>query len=565
MLGVAVSARAQEVAPAEIQRHVAFLASDALRGRGSGEPGNERAARYAADLFRKAGLKPVGTGRQKDPAAKPDGRGYYQPFSFPMGVAAGRGTRLEVGGRRLRLGAEFDAHPLSGSGDASGEIVFVGGAGQDADYAGIDVRGKIVLLPPSRGNAAVDIPGRAAVARGKGAAGVLVVPAADGADALKVSGDLASTDAGLPIFLVRRPVVASWFDGGWDALEKAGATRATGVRATIAADVRRVTRVTANVVGLLEGSDPALRDEVVVIGAHMDHLGMGGPHSLAEDRAPAIHHGADDNASGTSAVLALASELAKPEHRPKRSVLFVCFSGEELGLLGSAHYVRNPIVPIERTVAMLNMDMIGRMKENRLSVIGTGTGSTWNALLDGLGAGQSFSLSRDEGGFGGSDHQSFANAKVPVLFFFTGLHADYHRPSDTADKINAADAARVASLVGKAARRIGDDPQRPVFQQVAAPASPGRMRARASLGTVPEYGAGIVGVLLGGVRPGSPAEKAGLMAGDILIEFAGRAIRNVEEYTFALSEHGPGETVTLKVKRGDRIVEVKATLAESRR
>ncbi|MFY7951966.1 MAG: M28 family peptidase [Armatimonadaceae bacterium] len=397
---------------------------------------------------------------------------------------------------------------------------------------------------------------------------MLVVPSVPGKAGLSVGGDLASTDAGIPIVMVLRETAAGWLRGSGrslESLESDSKTIATSLNCNLSLAVRKVVKTTANVAGWLEGSDPALKDEVVVVGAHMDHLGMGGSHSLADEKTPQIHPGADDNASGTSAVMALASELSRPAYRPRRSVLFLCFSGEELGLLGSAHYVRNPLVPIEKTIAMLNMDMVGRMKDNQLSVIGSGTGSSWDSILDGLGAAKEFTLRKDEGGFGGSDHQSFANAKVPILFFFTGLHADYHKPSDTPEKINAADTARIASFVGKVTRAVADNPVRPEFRVVQAPASPGRMRARASLGTVPEYAAGVVGVLLGGVRPGSPAEKAGLKAGDILIEFAGRPVRNVEEYTFALSEHGPGETVSIKVKRGEAIVEVKAVLAESRR
>jgi aminopeptidase YwaD len=572
VLGAAPRLLAQQVNPADIQRHVGVLASPALQGRGSGEAGNDKAARYIAEHFRSVGLKPLGTSRQRDVRAKADGSGYFQPFTFPVGVEADRSSRFEVALMgtvwRGRLGTDWQVHPLSGSGDARGEVVFVGGKGQDADYAGVDVRGRVVLLAAGSGNLAVEIPGRAAVARSKGASAVLVVPATPGKAGLSVGGDLASADAGIPILLVSRDAVSGWMKGSgrsWESLESDGKSVSTGLNGNLALSVRKVVRTTANVAGWLEGSDPALRGEVVVVGAHMDHLGMGGSHSLADSKTPQIHPGADDNASGTAAVMALASELSRPAYRPRRSVLFLCFSGEELGLLGSAHYVRSPLVPIGDTVAMINMDMVGRMKDNQLSVIGSGTGSSWESILDGLGVAKDFTLKKDEGGFGGSDHQSFANAKVPVLFFFTGLHADYHKPSDTADKINVADTARIASTVGQVARAVADNPIRPEFRVVQAPPSPGRMRARASLGTVPEYAAGVVGVLLGGVRPGSPAEKAGLKAGDILIEFAGRPVRNVEEYTFALSEHGPGETVSIKVKRGDAVVEVKAVLAESRR
>ncbi len=512
VLGAAPRLFAQQVNPADIQRHVDYLASPALQGRGSGEAGNDTAARHIAEHFRRLGLKPLGTSRQRDPASKANGTGFFQPFTFPTGVVADPKSRFEMSvmgmSWRERAGAQWQVHPLSGSGDARGEVVYVGGKGQDADYAGVDVRGRVVLMVAGSGNAAVEIPGRAAVARSKGASAVLVVPSVPGKAGLSVGGDLASTDAGIPIVMVLRETAAGWLRGSGrslESLESDSKTIATSLNCNLSLAVRKVVKTTANVAGWLEGSDPALKDEVVVVGAHMDHLGMGGSHSLSDEKTPQIHPGADDNASGTSAVMALASELSRPAYRPRRSVLFLCFSGEELGLLGSAHYVRNPLVPIEKTIAMLNMDMVGRMKDNQLSVIGSGTGSSWDSILDGLGAAKEFTLRKDEGGFGGSDHQSFANAKVPILFFFTGLHADYHKPSDTPEKINAADTARIASFVGRVTRAVADNPVRPEFRVVQAPASPGRMRARASLGLGGGRGRGFAGR----GPPGQPCGKGG--------------------------------------------------------
>ncbi len=273
---------AWDVPPATIARHVGTLAGDAMRGRGSGEPGNVAAARYSASVFAKAGLRPMGTARQLDPKSPLDGSGWYQPFTFPTGVVGARGTRLDVGGTgALKYGQSFSVHPLSASGTADAELIHVGGAGQEADYTGVDVRGKVVLLPAAKGDAAVSIPGRAAVARSKGAVAVLVATERDDAQSLAVGGDLASVDAGIPILMVRAGVVEGWLSkAGLGAAQRAGGAISLGVRCSVRADVRRTTRTTANIVGMLEGTDPALRGEVVVIGAHMDHLGMGGSHSL---------------------------------------------------------------------------------------------------------------------------------------------------------------------------------------------------------------------------------------------------------------------------------------------
>jgi hypothetical protein len=243
----------------------------------------------------------------------------------------------------------------------------------------------------------------------------------------------------------------------------------------------------------------------------------------------------------------------------------MAFSGEELGLLGSAHYIKSPLLPLDRTVAMINMDMIGRMVDNKLVVSGSGTSPTWNPLLDAVNSTAKFTLARSESGFGASDQQSFYTAKIPVLFFFTGLHADYHKPSDTADKINAEDEARVVDLVADCAERIASMPERPAFQAIAVAQDSGPARFRASLGSIPDYAAEVEGVQLSGVRPGSPADMAGLKAGDIIVKFGDRTVRNVQEYTVALGEHKPGDTVKIVVKRGSEVVTVSATLAESRR
>jgi hypothetical protein len=528
---LAVPALAQSLPVDVYRKHVETLAQPAWRGRGSGERGNEAAARYIAEHFKRAGLKPLT-------------KGYLQPFTFAYGLSSGRNNRLTLSGhgesRRYRAGRDFTPWALSASKSVSGELQ----AGLESGEA----RGKVVLLEAEKTDAR-SLAGPVAKAREAGAVGVLVsVPSPDLADALSDT-DPASADVGIPVLLVPRLLAGTW----------RGAP--AGVKVALSAEVRHETRRTANIVGVREGTDPALKSEFVVIGAHMDHLGMGGISSLDASRKPAIHHGADDNASGTAALLGIAQSLPPT----KRSVLFIAFSGEERGLLGSKHYVEHPLVPLEKTVAMFNLDMVGRLRQNKLSALGVGTGDAWPTLLDDANKTALFSLSRDEGSFGGSDHQSFAAKKIPVLFFFTGLHEDYHKPTDTPEKIDPEGIARIAALTGNLAGRVADANMRIAFQEVASAPGPGRMRARASLGTVPEYGQGIVGVLLGGVRPGSPAEKAGLKAGDILIRFAGKTVRNIEEYTALLGEAQPGQLVELVVLREGKEVTLSATLAESRR
>lgn len=568
-----------------LHAHVAYLASEKLAGRGSGEKGNELAARYIAEQFARVGLMPLGTSKQTDPKARMDGTGYYQPFTFRGAAAKGKKNRLAVTLGRTRVayraGTEFEPSPLSASGTARAEIVFAGygivsaEAGRD-DYGSLEVRGKVVLVldgAPAGGEALQrqgDINLKIVTARDRGAAALLVLPSTALTAFRGVDGG-PQTDAGMPVLTVARAPVEAWLkhagkslDTVTEALAGGPQSFGTGVMADLETEVTRVTRVTANVVGMLEGSDPVLKNEVVVVGAHMDHLGMGGPWSLAQEGGPAIHFGADDNASGTAGVLGLAEHFATSA-RPKRSILFICFSGEERGLLGSRYYVRNPLVPLDRTVAMINMDMIGRMQNDRLIVIGTGTSPAWPSVLDEATQGSSLQVSRNDSGPGGSDHQSFYDVKVPVLFFFTGIHADYHKPSDTADKIQPESLARVVALVAATTERVANLPRRPEFQAITVAQAAPRMRARVSFGSIPDYSEDIEGVLVSGATPGSPADKAGLKAGDIIVKFGGKSVRNIQEYTQVLGEFSPGDEVEVVVKRGNDLITLKATLVPSRR
>jgi hypothetical protein len=368
---------------------------------------------------------------------------------------------------------------------------------------------------------------------------------------------------------VRRSIAESWLaTAGWT-LGAAESRLAEGalavplrVRVSLSADVRKVRKSADNVAALLEGSDPILKNEYVVIGAHYDHLGMGGPSSLADTSSPAVHHGADDNASGAAGVIALAEDLASRSHRPKRSIVFLAFSGEELGLLGSIHYVAYPLVPTAATVAMFNMDMIGRLRDRKLTVIGMGTSPSWEPLVVAAnreGAAK-LSLQKTEGGFGASDQQSFYLAKIPVLFFFTGAHADYHKPSDTADKINAEGEADVLRLIERCALRVAEGREHPAFHELPpTTASPSR-QFRVWFGSIPDYASETEGVKLAGVRAGSPAAKAGLHAGDVVVRFGKHDIRSGDDYTIAISECRPGDEVEVGVLRDGAVLTLRAVL-----
>ena len=317
-----------------------------------------------------------------------------------------------------------------------------------------------------------------------------------------------------------------------------------------------------NVVAAIRGRDPVLRDEYVIVGAHYDHLGQGN-RSSSLGPVGEIHNGADDNASGSVALIEIARQLAaKP---PKRSVVLVAFSGEELGLLGSAAYVRSPAVPMERSVAMVNLDMVGRLRNGRLLVFGSETATEFPALLDSLNTGPKFDLKYSGDGFGRSDQQSFYVAKKPVLHMFTDLHEDYHRPSDDWDKINIAGLEKVATYTTSIVRALADRTAPLTFIFKAPPPPPPPVAGNpaggaASLGTIPDMASGGPGVRLSGVRPDSPAEKAGLKEGDILLGLDGFDIPDLQGMSDALRQHRPGDTVMVRFRRGARNDSVKAVL-----
>jgi aminopeptidase YwaD len=583
-----------------IREHVQYLASDQLQGRRAGTPAADEAARYIEKAFRSYGLKP----------AFPSG--YLQPFSFVARVELGKQNLFQVktaaSEQSYKIGEDFMPLAFSSAEAATGEVVFAGyGISapelQYDNYAGVDVKGKLVMIlrgSPEGDNPhgrfaqytqpGLEIQNKTLKAREKGARGVIFVSEEKVFQHDRLSRlhhDLNFLDAGIPALVISRvlansileerkaPPVKSEFTGA-DAVERAKARTAPlaieNLTVAFKADVVKVNGNAANVVGLLPGSDPQLASEYVVIGAHYDHLGLGGPESLAASPDGQIHHGADDNASGTSALLDLARAMALGRGQFKRSVIFIAFSGEELGLLGSAAYTKNPPVPIASTVAMLNMDMIGRLRNDALFIGGMGTSPVWKPLVEklngasganpaaaGNGSQSHFQLSYGQDGFGPSDHQSFYVRDIPVLFFFTNTHDDYHKPSDTADKINAEGIRQVAEFVREIATSVANEPQRIAFIKVKNETKPTAGGFRVYLGTIPNYSDQSDGMKLDGVRPGSPAERAGLKAGDLVMRLGKTPVKNVYDYTYALGELRAGEEVEIMIRRDGREMTLKIT------
>ncbi len=559
-----------QITAGELQKHVKYLASDELEGRRVGSKGANAAADYIANELKTYGLKPLG-----------DKGTYFQNFDFVSGIKLDKINTLAVtiSGKSEGLTPEKDYRPLgfSSSESYSGGVVFVGYGISDTskkynDYAGIDVKGKAVMLlrnaPPSDSlrdfGMVAALRYKAAKARELGAKAIIVVTGSEDSendDLMKLAYDNASGGAGILAINITRKAA--------DAILKTAGTTVKALQLEInktkspkpvvlpnvslqlTVSLKEIIENARNVVGILEGNDPSLKDQIIIVGAHYDHLGWGGEGSLKPDTV-AIHHGADDNASGTSGMLELAQWFASSKAALKRTMVFMAFSGEEEGLLGSGYYVNHPIIPLEKTVVMLNMDMIGRLKGRRLIVNGVGTSQGFEALVKKLNTDSMFVLSMTKDGFGASDQASFYGKKIPVLFFFTDIHSDYHRPSDTWDKLNYPGMELVVRYAGAIATDLDQTADKPAYIAVEAPKqqSTGR-NSRVYMGTIPDFGEQVQGMKLSGVREGSPAAKAGLQAGDIIVKFGRVEIKNLYDFTYALGEYKPGDPVEVIIKRGN--------------
>ncbi len=584
LLATAAAAAAPTASPASwLVDEVRSLAAPEMEGRASGTAGGERAARHLATAFRAAGLEPGG-----------DHGSYLQTFTVPAGITLGPATRLAIvapSPAALALGRDWSPLAISANGVEVGDIVFAGygitapDLGWD-DYAGIDVRGKLVLVmtddprpsdpaSPFRRPDAYHYTERSHKvlnAREHGARAVLLAPRPGARDALPPLAGLSQSSSILAAFVTAAVADAMLAPGGRRLVDVAASIDASfspqsfplgGVRARLEVSLGRQRAAAANVVGVLPGADPQRRGEAVVIGAHYDHLGRGGEGSLAPDAVGAVHPGADDNASGSAAVLGLARAFAAVGGAP-RTLVFVAFAGEEMGLLGSTHYVRHPAHPTTATALMVNLDMVGRLRDHKLYVGGVDSGSGLRETVTAAAGPLDLQLRGDP--FGPSDHAAFYSAGVPVLFLFTGVHADYHRPSDTWDKIDGAGLEAVTAFAARVVAAVAAAPVRPVWARVAAPPAAGQRRGYGPyFGVVPEFGeAEQPGVKIGGVRPGSPADKAGVQAGDVLTGFAGLTIRTLEDFAFALRGRRAGDAVEVTVVRTGAERRLRAVLEERR-
>ena len=548
-----------EPSPETLQKHVTYLASDKLEGRRTGSAGASEAAKYIAAEFERLGLQPAHATDSWKINVK--SARYLQTFPYIGQVELGKKNVLSIGsGETLNLRVGEDWMPLGISPnqklDLTGGVVFAGyGITSNElnynDYKGTYSKTQVAVIqkgtpdgdnPHGRFTTAGELRFKVAAAQSAGVGALLIVSSEDDlkADALaKLHYDNAGL-AGIPVAVISRQVA-----------EKL----ANAKEVKLVTDVVRLDVPAYNVVGVIEGSDPVLKNEAIVIGAHYDHLGRGGEGSLAP-RSGEIHHGADDNASGTAGVLELARIFSAQRSQLKRTLVFIAFSGEEEGLLGSNYYVNHPLVPLDKTIAMINMDMIGRMKDRKLVIGGVGTAKEWHEVVKTSNDG--FELTLNEDGYGPSDHSQFYGKQIPVLFFWTGNHNDYHKPSDTSDKINYNDEAQVLKMVARIVRDLDVADQR--LSYTTAKVDPPRGGGfRVYLGTIPNYADSNDGLLLDGVRDDSPAAKAGLKAGDKIVKIASREVKNVYDYTYALGEMKAGQEYVVEVLRGGEKLTLKIT------
>ncbi len=658
------------------RQHIATLSNPFMEGRAPGTDGNRRAADYVEFHFRALNLKPAfpdpalkptkDAGDAKDEAKEGDKDGadapvvyptreqlvsYRQPFEAPASTRPGdsyklrdQGAWIAVAGEKAQWtpGTDFNVIGYTGSGEATGPLVFVGYAvrNEGEEYEsipeGTDLTGKVAMLlrfeplgenGKSKWNesgwtysSSLDSKMRA-VARA-GAAGIILVtpPGVDDSrrDRLEDMGLMGGRPLKIPVVMCTMEagdrLVRAADEKGRSLLDLRKAADALGkgesgvlemgkATVTLKATVERVPLMTDNVAAILPGRG-GLVDEYVVIGAHYDHVGYGYLGADSTNRGK-LHAGADDNASGTSGLLLIARKLADdyarlPEGMPARSILFMAFSAEESGLNGSAHYTKHLIAPREKHYVMINMDMIGRLREDKLELGGVGSGEGLKDWIQAYVDESGMKIATKSSGFGPSDHASFYRAKIPVLFFFTGLHKEYHKPADVFATVNIEGAVRVADLVHRVAidmalrteslayappgGRQAEEKPADVAAADKDGAKPGdasaahaavapsgdqetpRRPMRVRFGVMPgDYSGDTKGVLVDAITPGTPAEKAGVKAGDIIVRWNGKEIESVEAWMEHLIGGKPGDVVKLVVKRATGEVELEATLEERRR
>jgi len=568
---LAFSQKNTEITKKELKEYISFLASDSLKGRKPGTPEGVVAANYIGDYFKSLGYKSFG-------------KSYYQYFDVVTEVTAGNENYLKIGAYNATVGKDYTPLNYSTNAKVDAEVVFVGfgfDISEDKlkwnDYANIDVKGKLVLMlradpeldnPDSKFIPYVNERSKVLTAKEKGAIGVLFVSGLqfDKRDKLmKLVADQTESNLGIPALHIKRAVAnkilaksGKTIEGLETSLNKnknpESFNSKTNVSILSKVNFKKVK--TQNVVGYIKGSDKKLRNEYIVIGGHYDHLGFGGPASSS--RMPdsiAVHFGADDNASGIASIMEIAEKLAKNKKKLKRSVIVMAFGAEEIGLIGSKYFTSNPTVELKKIKAMINVDMVGRLKESKeLFVGGVGTATESEDLLNSMLGKKDMKLGISYNGFGPSDHAAFYIENIPVFFFSTGAHADYHTPLDVIEMINFDGLKLLTDYIYELSVNIINRNKNLSFKESGpkGKAKPSR-GSKVKLGIMPNFGkSDNKGLRIDAVTPEGPAYNGGIKKGDVITAIEGGKIHNIYEYMARMGKLKPGQTITIDLLRDSK-------------
>jgi hypothetical protein len=564
---------AAEIMSFEILGHIKYLASDNLKGRLTGSPGSKLAIDYIRKHWEAQGIEPAGT------------KGYKQSFSFINNVSLGQRNMLRIRNSRKQYIVQKDFIPIgsSGNGSVNEDVVFIG-YGLDIndslswhDYAEVDVRGKWVLLlldgpdgdsPHSPYGRHKTLYNKMIAARDHGASGILFMnrfETADDNNLRPLQYRQSSSTAGLPVIQITHSVANEILINHGQSIAElrskldeqlAPLSFLADCKVSANVNLKFAKETASNMIGFIEGNDPVLKDEYIVVGAHFDHLGLGGIKSGSLNPGTLIiHNGADDNASGTAGILELSHKLMSNRHLLKRSVLVVCFDAEEKGLLGSKYYSENPVRNISNATMMVNMDMIGRLNNNSVILGGVGSSGNFENIIADTRINHTLDIETNMGGvdFGRSDHASFYRENIPVLFFFTGAHEDYHKPTDDWDKIDYQGEKEILDFIYDLIIEVSQLEEKLAFAEIETNTTNNQNPVfKVTFGVIPAYGSQKVGLEIDGVsKKDGPAAKSGMKKGDIITAINGKDVRNIYDYMERLADLKPGQKVKVTINRDD--------------
>lgn len=559
-----------EITQEELNDHITYLASDTLMGREPGTNGDRMAAEYIRDFFKSSGLKlPADNGMQY--------------FEVVKNIELGENNNLSFEGFDAVLEEDFIPFSFSSNTDIEADVIFAGYGFDFAtdsvswnDYEGVDITGKWVMI--LRGDPEIDDAeswyeqysderGKALTAKDKGAAGVLFVsgPTLSPKDELaSLYFDKSLSGSGMPLINVKRSIADKILENTGNTIEELAKALdslrvpnsfALQIKVKASTEVNHTRVKTQNVIGIIESRDPDHKNEYILIGAHYDHLGMGGPGSGSrKPDTSAVHNGADDNASGVAGIMEIARNLSANKSKLKRSIIVVAFGAEEMGILGSKYFIANPVVDLKEIMAMVNLDMIGRLKPDTRALLVGGTGTSIEAeeILNKLAENTDLTLKFSPEGFGASDHASFYGEEIPVFFISTGAHSDYHTPEDDIEYISIEGAKSTSVFVDSLMYVLSGVDSSLTFQLAGPKVRSRKSGYKVTLGIMPDFASNENnGLGVDGIRPGGPAANGGMEKGDIIVAINGKPITNIYDYMHRLKKLEPGQTISVDVIRNE--------------